>query len=259
MSRIGETETRPWLLISDIDETLTGDRAAMRQLGRAIQRESDRLWFAVNSSRPKLSVARTLKEEFPPELEPDAIITALGTEISVNGAALDEWPRRFGDWPREDIFGLVYGFGHQPHRAEFQTEFKVSFAIEGADAQRKVFDALREAEYPIKVISSGVSDFDIIPPDAGKDMASLYLAETLGNAPDDIITAGDSGNDLAMFRIGRGSIAVANARQELLEAMPVETSYHSPRRHAAGVLDGLIHYGVLSGNRLVTGLTATGD
>ncbi len=235
------TEGRRWLLVSDIDDTLTGDRKAMADLGQALKRRAGDLWFAVNSSRPSASVARTIAEVFPPELAPDARITAMGTEIEIGGEMLGDWQARFRDWPRDEIFGVLYGLGHQPHRVEFQTSLKVSFAVERA-AQEAAIAAL--ASLPRQIIRSGLSDFDVIPPGAGKDKAALFLAETLGNAPDDLIVAGDSGNDLAMFAIAPRAIAVGNARPELLGSMPA-TAYHSPARHAAGVLDGLIHFGVL--------------
>ncbi len=78
--------------------------------------------------------------------------------------------------------------------------------------------------------------------EAGKGAASLFLAQTLGVPPGGIVAAGDSGNDLDLFRIAGSAIAVANARQELLAKMPSQTSYHAMRSHAAGVLEGLVHF-----------------
>lgn len=89
-------------------------------------------------------------------------------------------------------------------------------------------------------------DFDILPPNAGKDSAALFLAETLGVPRPRLVVAGDSGNDLDLFRVGGCAIAVANARRELLTARPAGTSYHATRPHAAGVLEGLYHFGVLT-------------
>lgn len=235
---------RPWLLVSDIDDTLTGDRDAMEALGAALGRNRARLWFAVNSSRPAASVAQTLAQDFPATLAPDAVITALGTEITLTGQGLDGWQDQFAGWPREAVFAALAGLGHRPHRDEFQTPFKVSFAVP-QPAQGEARACLEEAGLGCRIIASGADDFDVIPPNAGKDAATLYLGERLGLGPDAIVVAGDSGNDLAMFRAAGHAIAVGNARRELLDEMQAATGFHATRRHAGGVLEGLIHFGVL--------------
>jgi sucrose-6F-phosphate phosphohydrolase len=238
-------QTRPWLLVSDIDDTLTGSSDALQRFSDAIERYNDRIWFAVNSSRPSGSVAETLKRVFPPGLKPDAVITALGTEISVAGAPVPDWDARFEGWPQERIFEIVSGFGHRPHAPEFQTLRKVSFAIPGEKAQAEVRQALAAADIRCRIIASGIDDFDIIPENAGKDAATLHLARTLGCDTAHVIVAGDSGNDLAMFNVVRKGIAVGNARQELLDGLEPGTFYHARHAHAAGVLEGLRHYGAL--------------
>lgn len=234
---------RDWLLVSDIDDTLTGDPGGMAALGAALAAQRHRLWFAVNSSRPAASVARTLARDFPRTLRPDAVITALGTEIEFGGRPLDDWTRRFAGWPGGAVFDTLSGLGHRPHAAEFQTPLKVSFAVPpGAqDAARRALDA---AGLGCTIIASGRDDFDVIPPGAGKDAATLFLAQTLGVARDKLVAAGDSGNDLAMFRVAGRAIAVGNARAELLAEMPAATSFHATKAHALGVLEGLIHFGV---------------
>lgn len=242
-------ETRPWLLVSDIDETLTGDADAMRRLGAAIGQDRDRLWFAVNSSRPRGSVAETLANDFPPELVPDAVITALGTEIAIAGAPVPDWEARFAGWPHERVFGILSALGHRPHPPEMQTQRKVSFAVPGAAAQAEVRRALDEAGIACRIIASGADDFDVIPEGAGKGAATLHLAGVLGCEAGKVIVAGDSGNDLAMFRVVTSGIAVANARPELLDALEPGTFYHARQPHAAGVLEGLRHFGALPAAR----------
>ena len=86
---------------------------------------------------------------------------------------------------------------------------------------------------------------DILPLGGGKDHATLFLAEHLDVDPKTrLIVAGDSANDLAMFRVASRCVAVGNARAELINAMSAATSYHANAHYAAGVLEGLEHYGV---------------
>jgi sucrose-6F-phosphate phosphohydrolase len=244
MTRPSPIDARRWLVVSDIDDTLTGDAAGLQALTAALNRHAGLIWFALNSSRPCASVARTLRDVFPADFAPDAMITALGTEIQLRGVPVAGWEARFAGWPRDAIHRVLAGLGHRPHDAEFQTPNKVSFAVPQA-ARAGVRAALAARGLPCQIIASGVDDFDVIPPGAGKDAACLFLASALGNARSQLIVAGDSGNDLAMFRVAAHAIAVGNSRRELLQAMPAETSYHATQNHAFGVLEGLRHFGAL--------------
>lgn len=238
--------SRPWLLVSDIDETLTGDAAALEALAAAVAASRDRLWVAVNSSRPSRSVAETLSREFPAALVPDAVITALGTEIALNGEALASWDARFAGWPAGRVHEILSGFGHRPHAPQYQTALKVSYAVPPG-GQAAVREALSAAGIACRIIASGSDDFDVIPQGAGKGEATLHLAAELGLAPGRLVVSGDSGNDLAMFEVAERRIAVGNARAELVNALEPGTFYHADAFYAGGVLEGLIHFGVLPG------------
>ncbi|WP_199258124.1 HAD family hydrolase [Paracoccus binzhouensis] len=237
----------PWLLVSDVDDTLTGDRAALERLWAAIRRHPGRLRLALNSSRPAASVDATLTQEFPADFVPDAIITGMGTEIRVAGAWLSDWSDRFRDWPAQAVFALVAGMGFAPHPAEFLTPGKLSFAVPDAAARDRVLLALAEAGLPVRAVFSGQGDLDLLAPGAGKDTAARFLAERLGIPAERMVVAGDSGNDLALFDVGFRAIAVGNARRELIEAMPRGKSYRARAPHAAGVLEGLVALGILPG------------
>ncbi len=118
-----------WLLISDVDDTLTGDDAALATLAEALGQRRPRLTVALNSSRPAASVDATLASVFPRSFRHDAIITAMGTQVRVGGAMVDAWTRRFAGWPRQRIVDVVTGLGHGLHDEEYQTPHKASFAV----------------------------------------------------------------------------------------------------------------------------------
>jgi HAD superfamily hydrolase (TIGR01484 family) len=235
-----------WLLVSDVDDTLTGDDAALRRLADALAEPSNRVTVALNSSRPWASVATTVRDVFPAHFPIAASITAMGTQIRIDGQGSAAWDEHLGDWPRERIVEVVTGLGHRPHAREYQTPRKASFAVP-PDAQAQVREALAREDLPVRIIASGTDDFDILPPGAGKDHATRFLHAELQRRQGrtlKLVVAGDSANDLAMFRAAPRAIAVGNARAELLDAMPAESSYAARAHHAGGVHEGLGHYQV---------------
>jgi sucrose-6-phosphatase len=234
-----------WLLISDIDDTLTGDRDALQRLWESVSGARSTLLFALNSSRPAASVDETIASYFPDGFRPDAIVTGLGTQIRVDGEWLTSWSDRFLQWPRAEIVAIVEAMGFVPHDAAFQTPAKASFAVEGQSAVDKVLQALERNNLPFQALYSGKSDLDILAPGAGKDAATRFLADFFEISPSNVVAAGDSGNDLAMFNAAGRAIAVGNARAELVNAMPRDKSYLAASRHAAGVYEGLVELGIL--------------
>lgn len=234
-----------WLIVSDIDDTLTGDRDSLERLWAALQPLRGSVRLALNSSRPAASVDETIRSYFPAGFAPDAIITGLGTEIRIGGAFLHDWASRFETWPRQEIVDLVLRFGHQPHPDEFQTPGKASFAVPDAEAVEILLGTLSAHGLPVQALYTGESDLDLIAPDGGKDRALKFLARHFHVPEGRVIAAGDSGNDLAMFEAADHAIAVGNARRELRHAAPRYKTYFARAAHAAGVHEGLQAFGVL--------------
>ncbi len=233
-----------WLLVSDIDDTLIGDDAALRELLPALR--AARIPLALNSSRPTESVRRTIEEHWPAgAAPPDATITALGTEIETASGGVDTgWQARFAAWPRAEIDRIVRELGFAPHASEFQTAFKASYAVP-ASAVARVEVALDAAGIARRTIHSGDSDFDVIPPDAGKAAAMFRVAACFGVAQEHVIVAGDSGNDLVMFEHASRGIVVGNARRELRERVDPERAYFARAAQAGGILEALRHWGLI--------------
>jgi sucrose-phosphate synthase len=228
-----------WLLVSDVDDTLDGESEALLEFAGPARP----LQVVLNSSRPRASVLRTLRE-FPRSFRYDGLITALGTEILLEGREAEGWTRRFDSWDRRPIDELMARFAARPHPAEMQTPHKASYAV--APPRWSEAEAELRARHPeARVIVSGESDFDVIPAAAGKDGATLFVAERLGIPLDRLVVAGDSANDLAMFAASPRSIAVGNARAELLERIDPRRTYCSRGLRAAGVLEGLRHWGAI--------------
>ncbi|MFQ5408818.1 MAG: HAD-IIB family hydrolase [Anaerolineales bacterium] len=235
-----------WLLVSDVDDTLLGDDEALVKLTAALQAVRARLVLAYNSSRPCASLRRSLLEH-PLLPQPDYLIGALGTEIEQgkDGPAFEACTRRLAaEWRRETIAALMERLGFEAHADEFQTPLKASYHVPGDDQHQYVLEQLDHRGVRVKVIFSGGKNLDIIPFGAGKGNAADYLRNMLDFSPERVVVAGDSGNDREMFILPFKGIVVANAATEL-KALSDWRIYHAQASHAAGVLEGLQHWGVL--------------
>jgi hydroxymethylpyrimidine pyrophosphatase-like HAD family hydrolase len=86
-----------------------------------------------------------------------------------------------------------------------------------------------------------------VPARAGKGRALAWLCQRLSIAMPEVLVAGDTGNDSAMFQLpGVNGIIVENALPELLAATHGGRTYVARRSMADGVLEGLAHFGVLT-------------
>ena len=75
--------------------------------------------------------------ELPAGFTPRAVITALGTEVFVDGELLESWRRGFHGFDREPIDRAMEALGLQPHAEEMQTPLKASFSVPRACRWRR--------------------------------------------------------------------------------------------------------------------------
>ncbi|MGI8823683.1 MAG: HAD-IIB family hydrolase [Acidimicrobiia bacterium] len=233
-----------WLLISDVDDTLTGDDRALRTLIEALA-DAGTVRLALNSSRPIASVAKTIAQ-LTVTVEPDAMVGALGTEIEVEGMPRHRWQERFAGWDRHPIDQVMARLGWPGHADELQTPFKASFAVPEeawTEAERRIGATGVAARF----VRSAPDDFDVIPVTAGKEAPIRYLAEQLGIDPGAVVAAGDGANDATLLLAAPRAIAVANATPQLRHAIGGGRVYVAAAPHAAGILEGLLATGILQG------------
>jgi hypothetical protein len=233
-------DSRQWLLVTDVDDTLAGDWSSLREFAESCAS----VLLVLNSSRPRSSLAVTIAE-FPDELRIDGVVSALGTEIEVGGKFCCKWQERFADWDRSLVDRILAEEGCEPHPHEMQTAFKASFAVP-ASRWSAVAEKIFQTVPGSRVITSGKSDFDVIPARADKGAAALHVAALLGIPRARMIVAGDSGNDLSMFQVADRAIAVGNARRELIDAADPARTYFARAPRAAGLIEGLLHWGALT-------------
>ncbi len=235
-----------WLFVSDVDDTLLGDDGALATLAAELEPRPHGLVVAYNSSRPVASLRRSL-DEHPALPLPDYLIGALGTEIELGAQAegVAEFAAELSEgWDRARVVEIAQDLNLQPHRDEFQRPFKASYDVDGYDDYREVLRRLESVGLNVSVIYSGRTNLDVIPQAAGKGNAIRFLQRHLRVPGEQVVVAGDSGNDLTMFVEPFRGIVVGNADPEL-KALIGPSIYHATANFAAGVLEGLRYWHVL--------------
>jgi sucrose-6F-phosphate phosphohydrolase len=191
--------------------------------------------------------------------EGDAENTQVGTEIflpplSPDQQPLPEWDRRlkmgFSREKAEEFLQGIEGLEMQPDI--FNTPLKVSCFLDNTPDPEAAAHTIRErvsrADGDYQVVWSSGRDLDIIPASAGKGKAIAFLIDFLGLEPELIVTAGDSGNDWSMMDEFSRGIVVNNAKPELkvlTSKDPRGDFYFAANTYAAGVKEGLIHFGII--------------
>lgn len=235
-----------WLLASDVDDTILGDANALGQLARVLSNHRHQVIISYNSSRPCASVRASLVAHHGIP-EPDYIIGALGTEIeNWRSMQLDlKYSEHLkAGWDRESIARLMDELGFQPHKDEYQTAYKASYHVSDAADYQKVLDQIGAKHLRAKVIYSGGVNLDLIPQNADKGLAVVYLRDQLDLPFERVVVAGDSGNDLDMFSHNFKGIVVGNADEDL-KKLSGPNIYRARATHAQGVLEGLRYWGVV--------------
>jgi sucrose-6F-phosphate phosphohydrolase len=240
------------LFCSDLDGTLIGNRESslrFREVWEGIPQQ-ERPCLCYNTGRLLDDVFMVVDSEGLPA--PDYILAGIGTQIweaSSNGP-LPGFGERFAqgwDLPKiEQLLEKQPGVVRQPEA--FLHPYKSSWYLNGAspEAITHIEDTLRTAGLDVVVVYSGQRFLDVLPRHASKGTALTWLAKHIGIPPGAILVAGDSGNDIGMFRLrGVRGILVENVQPELLEATVGRDVYAANGILAEGVLDGLRHYGLI--------------
>lgn len=250
-----------WILATDIDFTLTGDRAALDALRQELtaQRANGRLRLILSTGRRLDQVLEGLDSEGLPQA--DAIVTQVGTEIYLPpfDAAMPPLPAWDDALRAQFDRDTAVSFLQDVAGLEMQTDIynsplKVSAFLHNTPdpdaAARQIVDRIKAAgvDGRYQVVWSSGKHLDIIPAAAGKGKAIRFLLQ-LWQTDDPVVVAGDSGNDRSMFiELGRGVI-VGNAQPELKrlrdEDHPAADFYQAEGEYAAGVAEGLRHFQML--------------
>lgn len=237
------------LVVCDIDNTLLGDDDALGELVQHISRDSA-LGFGVATGRHLSSALKVLNENGVPT--PDVLVTSVGTEIHYGRQLQPDaaWQRHIDyRWERERLLQALEGIpGLRLQPKESQRQHKVSYFIDPDKSPpiRELTRHLRGLNLSANLIYSHQAYLDLLPIRASKGQAVRYLGAKWGIAPQRMLVAGDSGNDIEMLRGDTLGVVVGNYSPELRHLRGEPQIYFAAGHYARGVLEGLEHYAFLS-------------
>jgi len=239
------------LLATDLDGTFIGDDAAMVSLWDDLFRSGVMVSF---------STGRHLKsiDEFYNQKgllrRADICVCMVGTDVyfrNNGGYVLDSgWHEVISqDWDKAQVEAILHSIPEaRMQDPQWQSPFKSSYYLEENAEQRlaEIEQRLAAAGLKAKVVYSAGRFLDLLPERSGKGEAVRYVAEQAGVDATNVVTCGDTGNDLDMMRdeLGFRGIAVGNAAPELKAFQPPHV-YHARACYAAGIREGLETYGWL--------------
>ncbi len=244
----GTTEKK-WFLVTDLDGTIAEgkDIYGLRELSHWINAHKMDFAFGIASGRNfELTKSAILEYDLP---VPDALICSAGSEIYYGHdyIADTDWEKNItSQWDRETLEKALQKIpGIRLQEQEAQWPFKLSYYTEpqfSLEYLAMIEKALEEQKLSFKVLLTENRYLDFLPVRADKGSAVQFVAEKWGLNPGQIISAGNSGNDIDMLVGKTRGIVVGNYSPELESLRGMEDIYFARERLSKGVLEGIKFY-----------------
>ncbi len=234
------------LMITDIDNTLIGDDDSLYQLLDLLDKHRSELAWGVATGRSLELTLEAMTENNIPM--PDILICSVGTEMYYGpDLRMDKgWKQHIShNWKPESIKETLTQFDFLVFQeAEGQRSHKISYYLENIDDRlEQIKRALDEQKLRCQVIYSHNQFLDILPQRASKGRAVNYLQYKYEFLPRHVMVAGDSGNDADMLEGKTRGLIVGNHSEDLAYLKDAARVYFSTGKYAAGIIEGLYHYG----------------
>jgi sucrose-phosphate synthase len=236
------------LIITDLDNTLTGDQDALNDFIELI-RDNDHVGFGIATGRRLDSALELIEELNLPK--PDLFDTAVGTELYYGEQLTADrtWRKQIGyHWKPAEVRALLDAQeGFYPQKDHEQSQYKISYEIDPETSPKlpEIRRLLREAGVRANVVLSLDMYLDVIPVRGGSDLSMRHLLYKWGFAPEKVLVAGDSGNDEGMLKGRTLGVVVGNHSPELEPLRQWPRIYFAEAAHARGIIEGIEYYNFL--------------
>ncbi|MDW7771999.1 MAG: HAD-IIB family hydrolase [Desulfobulbaceae bacterium] len=236
------------LIITDIDNTLIGHDDSMFRLLELFDKFRESIAWGVATGRSlELTIEAMTEYDIP---VPDILICSVGTEIYYGpDLRMDKgWQQHISHkWRPEQIKAALNDLDFlNSQQAEGQRAHKISYYMEdNPDYLAEIHRRLEEQKLRCQVIYSHGQFLDILPKRASKGKAIKYLKYKYEFPSSKVMVAGDSGNDEDMIRGTDNGLVVGNHSEELEKLRGKPRVYFSRKNYAAGIIEGLVHYGFI--------------
>jgi sucrose-phosphate synthase len=234
------------LIISDIDNTLLGDREALAELINYLGRQETPIGFGIATGRSIESAQKILAEWEVPL--PDLWITSVGSEIHYGSQIqLDtSWQRYISHrWQPELIKRIMQKLpGIELQSLDQQRSHKVSYLVDPTKSLsiREIQAYLRRHKLHVRTIYSHQQFLDLLPLRASKGDAVRYCAIKWSFPLNQLLVAGDSGNDEQMLIGNTKAVVVGNHSPELEKLRGQSNVFFAKGCYAQGILEAISHY-----------------
>lgn len=235
------------LLATDLDGTFLGGKSLHKQRLYQLIKENKDIRLVFVTGRGLETVIPLLNDPIIPN--PDFIICDVGATI-VNGHTLEaieplqseiekKWPGHLKVLDQlKDVSGIKYQDVPQERRVSFYARNE---SIAGV-VQEKVSDL------GCDVIYSAKKFLDVLADGVNKGSSLTKLIKYLRIDNSDVLVAGDTLNDLAMYECGYKGVVVGKAEKQLLTATAhMHKVYHAESEGAGGIIEAIDHFGFSSG------------
>lgn len=265
------------IIVCDLDRTLLPngeepDDGSLERFYNYLRAFNHTLVYATGRN---LEMVQSAYQEFNLKV-PDYLIASVGTMVYTrqdNELVLDPcWMQHVYQhhptWNADSIISAISNIdGLVFQEDEVQNEFKISLYAPVERDEKEIRSDLASALASYKDVEivysidphKNIGLIDVLPRTATKLTALEYVRTSLGKEKDDVVYAGDSGNDILPLTYGYNAILVKNAREEVKEEVIriAREQGHAERlyiavgsenehgNYASGIIEGIKYFSTL--------------
>jgi len=236
-------------IICDLDGTLIEGQQSdgLNELKEWLQHHSSKVVFGVATGRNKELACKAFVDHALPK--PDLLICSAGSEIYYTEKLIPDngWESHIDFlWEKQELQNALQKFPRiRLQGPEAQWRFKLSYFVDNdfnEDDVADLYKFLDDQRLRAKILLTENHFLDILPYRASKGSAVRYLSYKWKIPMDQIITAGNSGNDIDMVKGKMKGIVVANYSAEMEVLRKSKVIYFSKSVLSKGVLEGIQHH-----------------